>query len=84
MTLPVLVLIVRNETLVTSHAYYVVVMLWLCCVDVVTCSCLSAQVAVRIATATGSTGLVYVSTNPKISQQQVGTFFNLANVQLVS
>jgi len=41
-------------------------------------------VAVRIATATGSTGLMYVSTNPKISQQQVDTFFNLANVQLGS
>jgi hypothetical protein len=44
----------------------------------------SAQVAVRTAAATGSTGLLYVSTNPNISQQQVGTFFNLANVQLVS
>lgn len=79
MTLPVLVLILFNETLVIIHAYYVVVTL-----DFVCCSSLSAQVAVRIATATGSTGLVYVSTNPKISQQQVDTFFNLANVQLVS
>ena len=40
------------------------------------------QVAVSIATATGSTGLVYVSTNPKTSQQQVDSFFNFANMQL--
>ncbi|KAJ9591481.1 hypothetical protein L9F63_001967, partial [Diploptera punctata] len=40
------------------------------------------KVAVSIATATGSTGLVYVSTNPKISQQQVDSFFNYANMQL--
>lgn len=42
------------------------------------------KLAVRIATATGSTGLVYVSTNPKISQQQVDTFFSVANVQSVA
>lgn len=59
-------------------------MSWLHCRFCMLLFSLSAQVAVRIATATGSTGLVYVSTNPKVSQQQVDTFFNLANVQLVS
>ncbi|XP_021926318.1 protein XRP2-like isoform X2 [Zootermopsis nevadensis] len=42
------------------------------------------KVAVSIATATGSTGLVYVSTNPKISQKQVDSFFNFANMQLIA
>ncbi|PNF28866.1 Protein XRP2 [Cryptotermes secundus] len=42
------------------------------------------KVAVRIATGMGSTGLVYVSTNPKISQQQVDSFFNFANMQFVA
>ncbi|XP_047117203.1 protein XRP2-like [Schistocerca piceifrons] len=40
--------------------------------------CISScqQVAVNIAKDTGSTGLVYVSTNPKFSLKQVESFFN--------
>jgi len=39
-------------------------------------------VAMDIATSTGSTGLVYVSSNPKVVQQQISTFFTYTQIQL--